>query len=219
MVEDWRKVVERDPKIARIDISEYAPELDAVEHSVRRTLEAHGSRRDCHRLGGGDEVVKDAVLVGVTQRPIVPVAATDPARVAVAALQRLRWIHLSDSDADYRKYSADAFYVLQAMVDRLLSRKLKINAQTGKDLLVLVSRPPWIEKPQQADFYVTPVLKQIEQFSPPVPEPIRDALICLLEELSMPFSQKPWMGRNGSKPIVPKRHQNYCARIQKLLQA
>ena len=215
MIASWRTIAREIPEAVLIDTSAYSAELDAVDIAVEKSLKAHGSATSLSPFGWGDPVIKDSVVVGVAKRMIAPVVTSEPARVAVAAFQRLYLSRRTGFSGTIQSENFGAFYIILAMNDHLLARRLKLSNQTALDLVQLVNGPPLTNAHRQNFEYLSQVLNQLERFvAPPAPRPLRESLQRLNDVLSIPFSQYPW---KKSKPIVPKRFQKACARIQRLL--
>lgn len=215
MILDWRELLRRMPESALINVEEYAAELDAVDASVQKSAAAHGGRTFISPFGWGDPIVKDSLVVGIDQRPIAPIPSADPARIAVAVLQRLHFSAKAlfhDDPAD----ETTAMYVLLAMADRLLKRRLRLSPPTARDLVRLVDAPPITSAHPQGFGYLSQILKQLERaFSPPVPAAVGTALKGLHTNLSRPTPREPWERRKA--PRVSKSRQNACRRIERLL--
>jgi len=199
-------------------VQEYSAGLDAVDAAVRGSVDAHGERQSLSPFGWGDPVVKDSVVVGVERRPIAPVKSSDPGRTAVAVLQRLYLARKAMFTPGFPTDDHGEFYVLLAMADRLLARKLTLIPESGRALIALANAPPLIAAHQRSYEFLTAILKQLESsFVPPVPPLMREPLKELLGTLSTPFVQHPWKGKRAGKPKVPKRYENACRRIERLL--
>jgi len=218
MPNDWRIIAQRIPEAVLIDVQAYSAELDAVDAAVRGSVGAHGERQTLSPFGWGDPVVRDSVVVGVERRPIAPVKSSDPGRAAVAVLQRLYLARKAMSTPGFTTDDHGELYVLLAMADRLLARKLTLSPESGRDLTILVNAPPLPAAHKRAYEYLTAILKRLESsFVPPVPPLMREPLKELLGTLSTPFVQHPWKGQRAGKAKVPKRYESACRRIERLL--
>jgi hypothetical protein len=230
---DWRELFRRTPDMALIDIDEYAGELDAIDASVRNTLKAHFGIESITPDLWGNAILKDAltipfswaepietdsVIVGINQRPIVPIPRAEPARLAVATLQlRQYWLRNLFFDKGSAR-SIPLLNVLKAMTNSLLKRKLELSPKSARDLVLLLNSPPITKKHEQAFEYLFEILKLLERsFSPPVPSTVRGPLKQLHKNLSRPIPRYSWEHRK--KPRVLKRYQNACGRIERLLQS
>jgi hypothetical protein len=155
------------------------------------------------------------MVVGVERRPIAPVVSSNAARTAVATFQRLYLSRKSHFVKGWKGHDFSEVYVLLAMCDRLFTRKLKLTAETARDLIRLVNAPPLTEAHTRDYEYLAAIFKQIDRcFVPPVPPLLREPLLEMHATLSTPFAQAPW---RSQKATVPKRHQNACKRIERLL--
>ena len=94
-------------------------------------------------------------------------------------------------------------YVLLAMADRLLKRKLEVSPAIGSDLMRLLNGPPHSTDHAQHYEYLFQLFKHIEKsISRPIPIELRDALKQLRSNLSVPIPRNSWERRK--KPKVSK---------------
>lgn len=202
---EWRQIVKREPAAAVPQIEDYAFELDAIDVSVRKTLGTLSTPMTISPFGWGDQAGPGSLKA--VRRPIVPVVADDQAKLAVAILQRLHFCRRAMFFGREPETDLGVCYVLLAMADRVMGRKLVLSPSTASDLVEVLLK---------TCEYLAPAMKQIERsFSPPVPAKLRVPLRLLHKALSTPVPKCSWKPR--SPMIVPKRNQNMCRRIERLL--
>src|SRR5262245_51080484 len=118
-----------------VNLEHYAAELDAVDASISKSVAAHDGITLISPWGWGDPIVVNSVVVGTNRRPVAPVSITDPARVAVAVLQRLYFERKAAFCGSDLCHDSAPTYILLAMADRLLMRRLKLSPSIGADLI------------------------------------------------------------------------------------
>jgi hypothetical protein len=197
--------LQREPATGVRNIENYAPELEAIDVAVLKTIATHPGKITISPFGWGEPASPGSGTFKAVGRPIVPVVADDQAKLTIAVLQRLylcRRAMFFEKDPDL-----GVFYVLLAMADRLMSRKMILSASTAHDL---------VEVLRKTCEYLSQPMTHIERsFSPPVPAKLRSPLKRLQAKLSTPVKKCSWKPR--SPMIVPKRNQNMCQRIERLL--
>lgn len=190
MREMWRDLARALPHATRINPDAYAVELDAVDDALRRAESWEPTPLDERSLGVFETGDGPPVEIIAREAPLPSVRGDDPARVAVAVLQRLAWNTAATwtgagNDAPPGGYGTDRFAKLYWMARILLRRRLRPTATVATDLIgFAVAAPPTPGRPPSAGDFLYPVLKVIErQFTPPTPRSLRPALRSLSDTL------------------------------------
>jgi hypothetical protein len=218
MPHHWPELLKRTRASARIDVAQYAAELDAIDDAVAKSVAAHDGKTSLSPWGWGDPIVNGSVIAGVDRRPIAPIRSADPGRVAVAILQRLYIERKAGFCGGDICSEVATIYVLLAMADRLLKRRLQLSPATGGDLARVINAPPLSSAHEQGFEYLFQALKQLERsFPPPVPDVVRGPLKKLQDGLTTSSIRPKKAWERGRALKVSKRYENACQRISQML--
>ena len=216
----WRDVAKRFPNHVLVELNRYEAPLDAVEASVRSTRTAHGKPIGLSPFGWGEPRVEGNMVVGVTPLPVTPVRAAEPSVLAVAVLQYLALNGcLQWTETTYRPELHDEFYILLAMADRLVRRRLVLDVATAADLIMFCVFPPLAPRQQygRSDF-LAPILKLVEKnFSPPIPVELPKPLHRLLGQLEGMAAEQRSAQKKSKQRQSSTRIDKFADRVKKLL--
>jgi hypothetical protein len=219
----WRELAAAVPHATRIDADSYALELDAVDDALCRAEAWVPTPIDEQTLaivetGDGPPIE----LIG-HRWPQPSIRGDDPARIAVAVLQRFAWNvasnwHAPDLDAPLDGYSAHRFTKLYGMASTLLSRRLRPTPEVAADLVAFAIIPPCSAEQQGRDDFLYPILKVLErQFTPPVTSTLRAALTLLIGRVESIRANQIARRRRFRQRLASKRQDLAIERARRLI--